>query len=275
MKKILLSQVLAGVLVFGITLPKAFAVTEAARVNDKVITLEEVNSRLAAVARANPMLPPTKKTVLDELIKREVALQDARKAKLDQDPQVADTLNNVLVSAYIEKKLQPEFDKMTISDAEAKNWYEKHPEIRTSHIFVAIAPDGNADDEKAASKKLSELSSEIKSGKLSFAEAAQKNSEDPSSSVGGDLEYRMLDRLDPNYYRAAVKLGKSGDMTGPIRSAYGMHLIRLTGKHGWNDVDRNRVKTIIFAERRQEVVNRFLNDLRQKAKVTVNSSVIN
>jgi len=272
MNKILLSQVLAGVLVCGITLPKAFA-TEAARVNDKVITLEEVNSRLATAAHGSPMTPPTKKTVLDELIKREAALQEAHKMKLEQDPQVEDTLNNVLITAFIEKKLQPEIDKMTISDAEAKNWYEKNPKIRTSHIFITLAPDATADDEKAAAKKLTDLEAEIKSGKMSFAEAAQKNSEDPSSSVGGDLDYRMLDRLDPNYYHAAVKL-KAGDMAGPIRSAYGLHLIRLTGKHAWNEVDRARVKSIIFAQRRQDLVTKFLNDLRQKAKVTVNSAVM-
>jgi peptidyl-prolyl cis-trans isomerase C len=274
MKKILLSQVLAGVLVFGITVPKAFAVTEAARVNDKVITLEEVNTRLAAAAHASPMTPPTKKTVLDELIKREAALQEAHKMKLDQDPAVQDALNNVLITAYIEKKLQPEIDKMTISDSEAKNWYEKNPEIRTSQIFITLPPDATAEDEKAAAKKLTDIETEVKSGKMSFAEAAQKYSEDPSASVGGDLEYRMMDRLDPTYYHAAVKLGKSGDITGPIRTAYGLHLIRLTGKHGWTDVDRRNVKSIIFAQHRQELVNRFLGDLRQKAKVSVNSAAI-
>ena len=61
----------------------------------------------------------------------EIALEEARKMKLEQDPAVADRLNNVLFFAYIEKKLAPEFDKMTVSDAETKNWYEKNPEILT------------------------------------------------------------------------------------------------------------------------------------------------
>ena len=273
MKKILFSQVLAGIVIFGVSLPKAFAITEAARVNEKVITLEEVNTRLAAVSRQNAVTPPTKKSVLEDLIKREAALQEAKKIKLEQDPVVADNLNNLLVSAYIEKKLQPEIDKMTISDAEAKSWYEKNPEIRTSHIFITIPPEASPEEEKSASKKLTDIEAEIKSGKVSFAEAAQKYSEDPSSSVGGDLEYRMIDRLDPSYYRAAVKIGKAGDIIGPIRSAYGFHLIRLTGKHGWNEVDRRNVKAIIFAQRRQELITKFLGDLRQKAKITINSSL--
>jgi peptidyl-prolyl cis-trans isomerase C/peptidyl-prolyl cis-trans isomerase D len=274
MKKILLAQFLAGVLLFGLNTPQALAATEAAKVNGTVITLEEVTARLAEATRANPLAPPTKKSILDELIKREAALQEARKMNLDSDPTVHERMNTVLFFAYIDKKLQPDFDKMTISDAEAKSWYEKNPEIRTSHIFVALPPEANGDDEKAAEKKLADTLAQVKSGKLSFAEAAQKYSEDPSASVGGDLEYRMKDRLDPAFYHAALKLGKLGDITGPVRSAYGVHLIRLTGKHGWTEIDRMRVKRIMLEERRQELVTRLLDGLRQKASVTVNSKVI-
>jgi peptidyl-prolyl cis-trans isomerase C/peptidyl-prolyl cis-trans isomerase D len=266
MKKIFLPQVLAGVL---ISTQMTFASTEAARVNDRVITLEDVNSKLAEVARANPLNAPTKKQILDDLIKREAAIQEAKKLRLDQDPVVTERINNVLFFALLEKKLGADFERMTLSEAEAKGWYEKNPEIRTSHIFVALPPDATADDEAKASKKLANALSEIKSGKVSFAEAAQKYSEDPSSAMGGDLDYRMKDRLDSSFYKAAIKLGKVGDITNPIRTPFGMHLVRLTGKHPWVEVDRTRVKRLIIEERRQELVGRFLNDLRQKTKVSI------
>ena len=276
MKKIISSQA-ASLALLCVSLSfanTAFATTEAARVNDKVITIEEVNAKLAEATRGNPMTAPSKKQILDDLIRREVAIQEARKMKLDQDPGVNERLNNVLFFGLVEKKLGPEFDKMTISDAEAKAWYEKNPEIRTSHIFVALPPEATAEEEQRASKKLSEVMSEVKTGKLSFAEAAQKNSEDPSAAVGGDLDYRMKDRLDANYYKSALKLGKIGDITSPVRTSFGMHLVRLTGKHVWTEVDRTRVKRLILEEKRQELVTRFLNDLRQKAKVSVNDKVI-
>jgi peptidyl-prolyl cis-trans isomerase C/peptidyl-prolyl cis-trans isomerase D len=270
MKKIIFMQVLSGFLI----LTQAHASIEAAKVNDKVITLEDVNARLAEAARANPLMVPTRKQVLDELIKREAAIQEAKKLKLDQDPVVNDRINNVLFYAAIEKKLGVELEKITLSDAEAKNWYEKYPEIRTSHIFIALPPYASNEDEQKASKKLSEILSEVKSGKVSFAEAAQKNSEDPSSAIGGDLDYRMKDRLDPSFYRAALKLGKAGDITGPIKTPFGLHLVRLTGKHTWNETDRVRVKRIIVEDKRQEIVNRYLNDLRQKSNVSVNEKVV-
>jgi len=180
----------------------------------------------------------------------------------------------VLYFAVLEKKLGSEFEKITLSDAEAKNWYEKNPEVRTSHIFVALPQDASSEDEKKASAKLNSIMSDIKLGKISFAEAAQKNSEDPSAAMGGDLDYRMKDRLDTSFYRAALKLGKSGDVSGIVRTPFGMHLIRLTGKHNWTEVDRQHVKRVILDDKRQEIVSHYLDGLRQKAKVTINSGVI-
>lgn len=257
-----------------LTISAAHAVTEAAKVNDKVITLEQVNARIAEQARSGSPISLTKKTALDELVKREAAIQEAKRLKLDQDPAIADRINNVLYFAVLEKKLGSEFEKITLSDAEAKNYYEKNPEIRTSHIFVALPSDATSEDEKKANAKLNAVLTEIRSGKVSFAEAAQKNSEDPSAAMGGDLDYRMKDRLDPAYYRAAIKLGKSGDISSPIRTPFGLHLIRLTGKHNWTEVDRQHVKRVILDEKRQELVSGYLNDLRQKAKVSINSNVI-
>ena len=257
-----------------LTISSAFASTEAAKVNDKVITLEQVNARISEQARSGAPTVLSKKEAIDELVKREAAIQEARKLKLDQDPAIAERINNVLYFAVLEKKLGSDFEKITLSDAEAKNWYEKNPEIRTSHIFVALSPDATSDEEKKATGKLNSVLADVRSGKISFAEAAQKSSEDPSAAMGGDLDYRMKDRLDPAYYHAALKLGKAGDISSIVRTPFGLHLIRLTGKHNWSEVDRQHVKHVILDDKRQEIVSHYLNDLRQKAKVSINSGVI-
>ena len=271
MKIHFLPLVLAGVFV---VFNAAHSSTEAARVNDKVITIEEVKAKVAEAARNNPMNAPTKKQVLDDLIRREAAIQEARKVKLDQDPVVIERLNNVLYAALVEKRLGADFARLNVSDGEAKNWYAKNPEIRTSHIFIALPQDAKDEDEARASKHLEDILKEIKSGKSSFAEAAQKYSEDPSAALGGDLDYRMKDRLDPAFLRAALKLGKIGDIAGPVRTPFGVHLIRLTGKRNWLEVDRTRVKALMVEDRRQEMVSKFLNDLREKARVSTNEKAL-
>ena len=253
----------------------AHASVEAAKVNDQVITVDQVNARITEQAHGGNISIPGKKIILDDLIKRAAAIQEAKKMKLDQDPIIQERINNVLYYALLEKKVGAEFDKLTLSDAEAKNYYDKNPEIRTSHIFIALPPGATDEDAQKATDKLKEILADIKSGKTSFAEAAQKNSEDPSSAMGGDLDYRMKDRLDPAYYRAALRMGKIGEISGPVRTSYGVHLIRLTGKHTWHETDRAHVKRIILEEKRVELTNRFLNDLRQKAKVSINEKALN
>ena len=125
MKKIVLSASLVS-LILGMQ-SLAFAASEVARVNDKIITLDQLNSRYSEVIRGNPTNPPTKKSVLDEMIKKEAGVQEAKKLKLDLDPQIQERMNNVLFYALLEKKVGPDFDKFTLSEAEAKNWYEKEP----------------------------------------------------------------------------------------------------------------------------------------------------
>ncbi len=271
-----MNKIIISILVIGLPalITPAHAVTEAAKVNDKIITIEQVTTRLAELSKAGNTTLNTKRAVLDDLIKHEAAIQEAKRIKLDQDPAVAERINNVLYFALIEKKLGSEFDKITLSDAEAKSWYEKNPEIRTSNIFIALPPDATADEVQKAVAKLNQINSDIKAGKMSFAEAAQKYSEDPSAAMGGDLDYRMKDHLDATYYKSSLRLGKAGEISAPVRTSYGLHLIRLTGKHSWIEVDRAHVKKIILEERRYDLVAKFLNDLRQKAKVSVNEKLI-
>ncbi len=252
----------------------SFAAVEVAKVNDHVITVDQLNTRFQEQLRMSGVTTTTKKAVLDDMIKREVAVQEAKKLKLEQNPDIQERINSVLFYAYIEKKLGSEFERLGVAESEAKNWYDKNPEIRTSHIFLTLAPGSPAEEEKRLTEKLNEVAKEIKTGKMSFAEAAQKYSEDPSGPMGGDLDYRTRDRLDPGFYQAAVKLGKPGDTSGVVRTPYGLHLIRLTGKKGWGETDRTRIKRIILEEKRDALVAKHLNDLRQKSKVTVNNGAL-
>jgi parvulin-like peptidyl-prolyl isomerase len=263
-------------LVTGLAVQLSFAISalaapagggEAARVNDHVITVDQVTARVVEQAHAGQIV--SRKQALEDLIRKDVAVDEAKRLKIDQDPVVQDRINGVLFTSLLEKRVDPEFNRSTLSDAEAKAWYQKNPEIRTSQIFVALSPDASADEEQRATAKLNQAMADIKSGKMSFAEAAQKFSEDPTSTLGGDMDYRGKDRLDPSYYRAALKIGKIGDTIGPVRTAFGLNLIRLTGKHTWSESNRILNKKVIMEERRVELANRYLNDLRQKAKVTI------
>jgi peptidyl-prolyl cis-trans isomerase C len=256
-------------------LRSASANTELARINNSVITLEDFNKKYSENLKFFQFKTPTKKGVLDDLIKRELGIQEAKKMGLDKDPEVVDRMNTVLYHALLDKKLSKEFEKIQISDDEAKSYYSKNPEIRTSNIFVALRPDAPADQVKKARDKIQRIRDEhLRPGKMSFAEVAQRFSEGPAAPMGGDIDYQTRDKLDPSYYDAAVKLGKPGAVSDIVRSQFGFHIIKLTAVRPWEEADRAQVKRMLFDERRAQIFEKYMGQLRSASKVSVKAELL-
>ncbi len=255
--------------------PIARAATEVARINERVITVDEFNKRYSENQRFFQYKTPTKQAVLDDLIKRELGIQEARKLGLDKDPEVIERMNTVLFQALLDKKLSKEFEGINVTDEEAKKHYARNPELRTSHIFVSIPAGAPAADEKKALEKLKKIQElYLAPGKMSFAEVAQKYSEGVAAPMGGDLDFQSRDRLDPAYYEAALGLKKVGSVSGIVRSQFGYHIIKLTGLRTFEDADLASVKRLVFEEKRTAIFEKYMGQLRKSSKVSVNSSAL-
>ena len=181
----------------------------------------------------------------------------------------------MLYHALLDKKLSKDFEAIHISDSEAKDYYAKNPEVRTSHIFISVAPSAKPEDEKESYQKIQKIDDEyVKPGKMSFAEVAQRYSEGAAAPMGGDLDFQTKDKLDPAYYEAAVKLHTPGKVSGIVRSAFGYHIIKLTAVRPWDEVDKAQVKRLVFDEKREQIFEKYMNQLKAQAKVTVHSELI-
>lgn len=252
-----------------------FAATELAKINGTVITLEEFNKRYQDNSKFFQFKTPSRKSVLEDLIKRELAVQEAKKMGLDKDPEVIERLNTVLYQALVEKKLAKEFEKIVVTDGEAKGYYSKNPEIRTSHIFVAVRPNASSEEKKKAYTRIKGIQDEyLKPGKMSFAEVAQRFSEGPAAPMGGDLDYQSRDKLEPTYYSTAVALGSPGKTSGIVETSFGYHIIKLTAVRPWDEADKARAKILLSEEKKSEIFERYMGDLRAQAKVSVKSDLI-
>lgn len=91
-------------------------------------------------------------------------------------------------------------------------------EIRASHILVKTE------------KEAQDLYNEIKNGK-DFAQAAQENSLCPSGQNGGDLGFFGKGMMVRPFEDAAFALDEIGEISQPVETQFGWHLIQLTGKH--------------------------------------------
>lgn len=90
--------------------------------------------------------------------------------------------------------------------------------IRASHILVKTEQEAQ------------DLYNEIKNGK-SFAQAAHENSLCPSGQNGGDLGFFGKGMMVKPFEDAAFSLEKIGEISQPVETQFGWHLIQLTGKN--------------------------------------------
>ncbi|WP_316368006.1 SurA N-terminal domain-containing protein [Candidatus Thiodiazotropha sp. CDECU1] len=103
------------------------------------------------------------------------------------------------------------------------------PEQRqASHILILAAADAEQNAVDEAQAKIDALAERLSNGE-SFAELAKQNSQDPgSAATGGDLGLFGKGVMDPAF-EAAVFALEEGEVSEPVRSSFGFHLIKLTG----------------------------------------------
>jgi peptidyl-prolyl cis-trans isomerase D len=153
--------------------------------------------------------------------------------------------------------------KTAVDPAEVrKNYDDNHatyadPEQRqASHILIAVKQDAKPEEKAAAKAKADDLAKQAKAAPAKFAELAKKYSDDPGSKEqGGDLGYFGRGAMDKPFEDAVFAMKQPGEIVGPVESAFGYHVIELTG------VRPEKVKPF------EEVKGQIEQDLkRQKAQ---------
>jgi peptidyl-prolyl cis-trans isomerase C len=139
---------------------------------------------------------------------------------------------------------------------------------------VAVRPGAPEAEVKAAKDRISQILKEDLKGGASFSEVAQTRSDGPAASMGGDIDYKTRDALDPAYYEAALRLRTPGNVSGIVRSSFGFHIIKLTAIRPWDDADRTVVRRQIFEAKRQSLFEKYMSGLRGQYKVSVKKDLI-
>mgnify|MGYP003461023532 FL=1 len=134
---------------------------------------------------------------------------------------------------YVELKKSAFFDQVEITDDELQSQYQKEisglaEQRQAAHILIEV--DDKTSDEQAK-QKLEQVQQRLSKGE-SFADLAKELSMDPGSAKsGGDLGFAGPGVYDPEFEQALYAL-KHGEISAPVRSAYGWHLIKLLAVQG-------------------------------------------
>lgn len=118
-----------------------------------------------------------------------------------------------------------------VTDAQVADFYKKNlanfkekEQVKARHILIKVAPDAPADAVEKARTEILEIAKKIKAG-ADFAETAKKSSQGPSASMGGDLGWFGRGSMVKPFEEAAFAL-KPGEVSEPVRTQFGFHLIK-------------------------------------------------
>jgi len=136
--------------------------------------------------------------------------------------------------------------------------YTREEERQASHILVAVKPDASDADKAAAKKKAEDLAARAKANPAKFAELAKQNSDDPGSAgQGGDLGSNPRGTMVKAFDDAVFAM-KPGEITGPVQTDFGYHIIKLTGVTTARTLSLDEAKGPIEADlKRQKVTQKF------------------
>lgn len=260
MKKQLTTALAAAALLGALTAP-ALA-QNVAIVNGKAVPTARLDALAQQVARSGrPVSPDMQNQLREEVIAREIFMQEAQKAGLDTSDDYKNQIELARQTILI-RELFADFQKKNpVTDAEVQAEYDKFvaanggKEYRARHILV----------EKEADAKAI-IASLKKGGK--FEDIAKKQSKDPGSGAnGGDLDWANASSYVKEFSEAMVKLNKGQLTDAPVKSQFGYHVIRLDDVREAQLPKVEDVKPQIAQQLLQQKLSKYQEDLRAKAKI--------
>ena len=199
------------------------------------------------------------------------------------------------------RKLATELGSSSVSDAEAKKFYNeninkfKHPDkVRASHILITVNPkeieeviksdpnNKNLDEATVKAKvneeiqakeaKANQLLAEAKKDPTQFAKLAKENSEDTATAnKGGDLGFFAAKEMVPEFSKAAFSMRPNTISDKPVKTQFGYHIIMVTDRSAAGQDPFEKVKANIKAylenQKQIELIDKLTESLKKSAKI--------
>ena len=233
----------------------------AAVVNNKPISKAKVDEFVAALtAQGRPDSPELRAAVRDELIARELFVQEAEKKGLARNAEVQRQLDNARQEILIRAVIREHLKANPIKEDDLKAEYAKvskaqtEKEYRAHHILV--------EKEETAKQIIADLKKGAK-----FEELAKQSKDTGSAANGGDLDWNVPGTFVKPFAEAMVKLEKGKFTETPVQSQFGWHVIRLDDTREAKAPPLDQVKPQIQQELERRKIQEMQKDLRTKAKI--------
>ncbi len=235
------------------------ALAQVAKVNGTPIPQARADALLKEItAQGRPDSPELRAMIKQELVSREVMVQEAVKLGLNKSPEVAQQLDIARQEILIRAFLSDAARKTPVSDDALRKAHERFKdspaanEYRARHILVGSEAEGQA------------IIKELKGG-ADFAKIAAARSRDEGTKAqGGELNWAAPNTYVRPFAEALARM-KKGELTeNPVQSNFGWHVIRLDDTR---PLSFEAIKPQLQQVVQREIIQKQIDDLRAKAKV--------
>jgi peptidyl-prolyl cis-trans isomerase C len=248
-----------------------------ARVDGKAITVNDVQQRLNALdpySKARFSSPEQRKKFLENMVRFEVLAKEAQSRGYERDPDVQRVLKNQMIDVFLRKEIDDKLKSEPVTDAEVAQYYREHEaqfrqpdQVRVSQILVKDRP--------TAERVLAETRAHGTTDK-GFRELVTRYSVDEDSKpLGGDLTFfdRKTTQYPPALVEAAFALKEVGDLSPPVQTPKGFHVLKLTQRRqGFTrpvEGAAPEIKRLILRDRRAKKMEEMVVQMREKLKVQI------
>jgi len=238
-----------------------------ATVNGNAITGADI-----ALALKNPKINfdtldgSTKQNILKGLVDKKLLGGIALNSKVVEDEiyksTLKSTIENIKEELALQLWMQKESKNILVKEKELKNYYDankekfvKPIELKASHILVKT--------KKEAENIILSLNSS-KNLKSDFTKLAKEKSTGPSGSKGGELGWFSLEKMVPEFSKAASTLSINSITKTPVKTQFGFHIIYLDDKKENSKISYSEIKENIRAFLVQENFKKHVDSLIQK-----------
>lgn len=240
--------------------------------------LEEIlrgDPQLSEILKQMPQLrPQVERSVIDRWLSISLLALGAREAGIPQSPGFRKKIEETEKMLLAEEFLQRELRNIDVTERELREFYEKNknqykePEgVKLRHILIYVPKDADNKTKERALTRARQIRAQLLKG-VKFEELAKIHSDDTASKEkGGDLGVIRRGETVPEFEEKVFKL-KPGEISEPILSPYGYHIVRVEKRIPEEVLPfekvKERVKEDLLREKEREILVKLVERLRDK-----------
>jgi peptidyl-prolyl cis-trans isomerase C len=198
--------------------------------------------------------------LIEELIHRELIVQDAKRLEMDKDEEVSLKLQEVIKNTLLQLRIEKLLQENDPSEDQLQSLYKEYivdkssEEYKARHILLKTKKEAKA------------IIAELDKGAI-FAKLAKNHSEGPSKNQGGDLGWFSLNQMVKPFADEVAKLKNGTYSKHPVKTRFGWHVIYREDSRKVDPPSFESVQKQVLEIAQNQIISEYIEKLKDEADI--------